>query len=705
MKGYLEKILLIYGAMFCVVNFGWIISSFYLMSNSPEQMKMFAIHGFIVWLFFLAAGLIVVWMLTHPVSRGLELLESNSLGDAELMAMTKRNSLLPVLTGILIAALTNIYNIVIFIDYKIHDIGLIASNGIWAAGFASGCAFYILMFGSISIVTNPLIDSLKKECRRRSVPYHGIMMGMERKIWVVLILFCLAFVMWLGMVGFYEGVCRIREELKANMLSAQKIAISELKIDDTAQLSDGRLKGLVDTISNSGIGGAFLADRSGNILYNPQNRQIYNDKWNDINRAIKNGMRSGRSESLYENIHEQVISFTPVNDQYCLGIVSSLYERMSHFKQFFLMSLFLCIVGLSVVSIAGITLFRSIINPIKKTVEKLKDISEGEGDLSARLIIQSSDETGLLAEQFNIFVEKLEGIISGLKNIAYQVDIATKEVAAGSQGLSQATQEQAAAVEEVAATIEEMTSSIKQNASNASQGSERVKGMVQMANSTGEASNELVAGMNEISEASKKIGNIIITVNEVAFQTNLLALNAAVEAARAGEHGKGFAVVAEEVRALAQRSGDAARQIKVLIEDTANKVSAGDAMVKRSKESLEEIISNIETLSQTMEEIAIVSSEQSSGVDELSRAISQIDSTTQQNASTVEELASTSDNLSVEAGELASYVDRFKVREVDDIDSIPKRHREEPKVKFGKSPEMNKSQVEVSSDFEDFEEF
>ena len=185
--------------------------------------------------------------------------------------------------------------------------------------------------------------------------------------------------------------------------------------------------------------------------------------------------------------------------------------------------------------------------------------------------------------------------------------------------------------------------------------------MVRMANTSGESAQELVKAMSEISSASKKIGDIIVTVNEVAFQTNLLALNAAVEAARAGEHGKGFAVVAEEVRALAQKSADAAKQIKSLIEDTVNKISAGDIMVKKSGESLEQIIKHIQDLSQVMEEIAAASSEQASGVDELNRAITQIDTTTQQNASTVEELASTSDNLSNEAQELASTVSQFKV--------------------------------------------
>ena len=161
--------------------------------------------------------------------------------------------------------------------------------------------------------------------------------------------------------------------------------------------------------------------------------------------------------------------------------------------------------------------------------------------------------------------------------------------------------------------------------------------------------------------SSKKIGDIIVTVNEVAFQTNLLALNAAVEAARAGEHGKGFAVVAQEVRSLAQRSAEAAKQIKEMIQDTVNKVNAGDDIVKKAVISLKEIIGHIDMLSQTMDEISSSSNEQAIGVDEVNRAISQIDTTTQQNASTVEELAAATGLLSTEAEVLNKTVARFRV--------------------------------------------
>jgi methyl-accepting chemotaxis protein len=351
-----------------------------------------------------------------------------------------------------------------------------------------------------------------------------------------------------------------------------------------------------------------------------------------------------------------------------------------------------------------------VIQRIRKTSDMLKDIATGDADLTKRIQINVNDEIGELGHWFNEFIDQLEKMVADIKSMAQNVNGATQEVKAGSQGLSQATQEQASAIEEVAATVEEMTSSIKLNAENALDGKQKANDMVNMANKSNEGAQELARGMRDISSSSKKIGDIITTVNEVAFQTNLLALNAAVEAARAGEHGKGFAVVAEEVRALAQRSADASKQIKSLIEDTVNKINAGDALVKKSGESLEEIIMHIHDLSSVMEEIAAASSEQATGVDEVNRAIAQIDSTTQQNASTVEELASTSENLSNEAGGLSQTVSRFKVSQQQRISStsIPKPMKKHVPEKISNSEPVRvntKGAARSSEIGDDFEEF
>ncbi|MEN6472426.1 MAG: methyl-accepting chemotaxis protein [Syntrophaceae bacterium] len=312
-----------------------------------------------------------------------------------------------------------------------------------------------------------------------------------------------------------------------------------------------------------------------------------------------------------------------------------------------------------VLGVLFITRFAQRVGALTTTLQQM---SEGEADLTKRLTVFSmSDELGKMAHWFNAFLERLEQSFIQVKSTSNAVNNSILEVASGGDGLAQSSQEQASAIEEVAATIEEMSSAIKQNAANAQSGRDKVKATVSVANTTAAVSEDLIRRMDEMSSASKKIGDIIVTVNEVAFQTNLLALNAAVEAARAGEHGKGFAVVAEEVRALAQRSADAARQIKALIEDTVGKIMAGDEMVKKSGESIAEIISHIEELSQTMDEIAASSAEQAAGVDEVNRAIAQIDATTQQNATTVEELSSAAEAMKTEAQSLEQNLGGFKV--------------------------------------------
>ncbi len=346
---------------------------------------------------------------------------------------------------------------------------------------------------------------------------------------------------------------------------------------------------------------------------------------------------------------------------------------------------------------------RFILKPLAGVTFGLRDAAEGEGDLTKRIKQDTKDELAELANWFNVFMERLEPIIGRVRNAANSVENSTAEVHSGTQGLSSATQEQAAAVEEVAATIEEMTSSIKTNASNADEGSNMTTRMVEQADRSRRSSAELVQAMNGISEAARKIGDITVTVNDVAFQTNLLALNAAVEAARAGEHGKGFAVVAEEVRALAQRSGEASHEIRSLIEDAVSRISTGDAMVKQAEKDQEEIISQIEGLAQTMQEISAASNEQASGVDEVNRAIAQIDTSTQQNASTVEELSATAESLKLEAVALSSDVAHFKVSD-SQHSKVAETASRRAQPKPAAPPKSSPKNID-HGDMDDFEEF
>jgi methyl-accepting chemotaxis protein len=309
----------------------------------------------------------------------------------------------------------------------------------------------------------------------------------------------------------------------------------------------------------------------------------------------------------------------------------------------------------------GYLLMKSLSASVGNMSFMFEDMAKGQGDLTKRLQVTGTDEVGMLAFWFNRFMDDLEKIIANVRGASLALHQSIEEVSTGSQDLSQSTQEQASSIEEISASIEEMNGTVQHNAELIREGKDTSQAVTKLIDNSKDIFSNLIKAMGEISKDSKKIGDIVVTVNEVAFQTNLLALNAAVEAARAGEHGKGFAVVAEEVRSLAQRSGSAAKEIRNLIEGTVGKIGTGDDMVKKTSQSLEEMVSHMELFFRMMEVINSSSTEQTGNIRELTNAIGQIDTTTQKNASTVEELASVLENLRNEATVLASNVRKFKV--------------------------------------------
>jgi len=308
----------------------------------------------------------------------------------------------------------------------------------------------------------------------------------------------------------------------------------------------------------------------------------------------------------------------------------------------------------------GFLLMKSLSLSVGSMSVMFEDMARGQGDLTKRLRVTGLSEVGRLAFWFNQFMNDIEQIVAHVRETSLQLHQSIEEVSAGSQDLSQATQEQAASVEEISASIEEMNGTVLHNADLIREGQDTSNAITKLIEQSRQVFAELMKAIEGISLDSRKIGDIVLTVNEVAFHTNLLALNASVEAARAGEHGKGFAVVAGEVRSLAQRSAGAASEIKALIEGTVGRIRNGDEMMKKTSSSLEDLMSRMEFFFRMMEVISSSSTEQTQNIGELSRAISQIDGSTQHNASTVEELASTLDNLRTVATVLTEDVQKFK---------------------------------------------
>ncbi|MBI4245685.1 MAG: HAMP domain-containing protein [Candidatus Rokubacteria bacterium] len=319
--------------------------------------------------------------------------------------------------------------------------------------------------------------------------------------------------------------------------------------------------------------------------------------------------------------------------------------------------------------LAGILIYvyvaRLFIRPLRAATERLQELASGDADLTLRLPVASSDETGQLAQGLNRFLDNLHHLVQEIRETSSQVGGASQQLSGASTQLSAAAQEQASSLEETAASLEEMTATVKQNADNARQASQLAVGSRSAAEQGGPVVASAVASMQAITTASTKIAEIITVIDEIAFQTNLLALNAAVEAARAGEQGRGFAVVAAEVRNLAQRSAGAAKEIKTLIRDSVQKVQDGSALVNQSGQPLQEIVTAVKRVSDIVAEIAAACQEQSQGIDQVNRAIAQIDGVVQQNATQTEDLSSTAQALSTHADRLQALVGRFTLTEED----------------------------------------
>ncbi|MFC4474315.1 methyl-accepting chemotaxis protein [Comamonas denitrificans] len=291
----------------------------------------------------------------------------------------------------------------------------------------------------------------------------------------------------------------------------------------------------------------------------------------------------------------------------------------------------------------------------------LKQIADN--DLSHPVPHSGTDEIGCMLQHMEGMRSNLSRAVGNVKTGAEAIASASAQVAAGTLDLSSRTEQQASALEETASATEELSSTVQQNADNAVQANELAGEARRMAQNGGDIVGQMVSTMAEINQSAKKIVDIISVIDGIAFQTNILALNAAVEAARAGEQGRGFAVVAGEVRSLAGRSAEAAREVQALITDAVNKAEMGNAQAAQAGTSMQEIVSSIQRVADIVDEIALASREQASGLAQINQAVSHLDGGTQQNAALVERSSAAAAALQQQAHHLAEVADTFRLEE------------------------------------------
>jgi len=490
---------------------------------------------------------------------------------------------------------------------------------------------------------------------------------------------------------------------KDDKSGSASISDLELMIDDYKLLKDDMSKIVNETETKNNID-SFL--------------NLDNNFMKSFESVKKTGFLITESELLAINFSELNLRLSGI-----LNDINSVLKKdideinasvVSETGTFIWVVMIITVIGLLVSLLFGFLVRRSITAPVNDLVDMSKDIAQGEGDLTKRIMVSGKDELGDLSTWFNMFLERLNNMVSKVKKHAANINVSSQEMALGNQDLSNRTNQQSSSLEETATAMEEINSIVQNNAEDAKNANvitqkaqksvvdsrtelldavnnsiEMNQDMLQNLQSTNK---DVVSAMEEIMESSKKIEGIITLMNDIAFQTNLLALNASVEAARAGEHGKGFAVVASEVRKLAHRSSKASTEIGVLIQSSLEHINSGRNLVNDGEEGMDEMRTKIETMlnnlksesdsnlngiltsvkevSEVMENIKVASEEQAEGVDQINKAIADMDRITQENSALVEQNTTTSQNMAQEAEKLQELLNTFKVEDQGSIDMV-----------------------------------
>lgn len=367
---------------------------------------------------------------------------------------------------------------------------------------------------------------------------------------------------------------------------------------------------------------------------------------------------NGKSTTAYREILKLLDKLADINET---GAASSNSLAVQTYgKAKVLIGLFVSITIIAALTMA-LWIARIVSRPLTEALSIAKRVAEG--DLSADIKPGSSDETGELMAALKAMNNNLSRIVGEVRGSTAAIHTASDEIASGNLDLSTRTEHQVGSLEKTASAMEELTSTVKQNAEHARQANVLAVSASSIATAGGNVVSKVVSTMDEINHGSRKIVDIISVIDGIAFQTNILALNAAVEAARAGEQGRGFAVVASEVRSLAQRSSSAAKEIKVLIENSVGKVHEGNQLVAEAGKTMNQVLSSVGSVTAIVGEISAATLEQSAGLEEINRAITQMDASTQQNAALVEQATTTAQSLQEQAAKLAHSVGTFKLRQ------------------------------------------
>ena len=413
---------------------------------------------------------------------------------------------------------------------------------------------------------------------------------------------------------------------------------------------------------------AFLVDGSGAIIAHPDAKLALKPATEIAPTLTAQGLaamaQGGELQALDLQGHAVLLSVSAVADTpWLLAIALDRREALASITGMLQASVWASIAVLAIATAVLAAVLARRLRRLTLVRDAMHEIGEGDGDLSRRIDAHGQDELAQIAGSFNNFAGKLAGVLAQIRDASHSVRLASEEIATGNQDLSSRTELTASSLQETAASMQQLTETVRHTADAARQANQLVAQASGVARHGGEVVGNVVSTMEQIHAASRKINDIIGVIDGIAFQTNILALNAAVEAARAGEQGRGFAVVAGEVRSLAGRSAEAAREIKALIGSSVEQVESGSRLVNDAGTTMADIVQSVQRVTDIMAEITAATTEQSTSIGEVGQAVDHLDQMTQQNAALVEESAAAAASLKDQSVRLSEVVGTFRLHD------------------------------------------
>ncbi|WP_416763277.1 methyl-accepting chemotaxis protein [Morganella morganii] len=450
------------------------------------------------------------------------------------------------------------------------------------------------------------------------------------------------------------------------------VATTDIRLDNIAAI--------MQQYGNSTGGYAFVTDRQGQLIYFPGDDNKQFKTFDEL--AAQSAWLAPVAASLKQphseqsaidsiridndgqlNTTSQVMLFPMADTGWVIGLVTP-ESRITELAKVMMQDVLEALLPIMALLLLGSWLVvRRLITRLDETRKALDDIAHGEGDLTQRMEVRGADEISAISQAFNLFADKISSMLLTVRSSSSVVAGNTVNLADNNNELSARVTQQAAALEQSASAMEELNATVRQNSENTHQADELAETTAQTASRCGDMMRDVISTMNSVSTSSGRMVEIVSVIDSIAFQTNILALNAAVEAARAGDSGRGFAVVATEVRSLAQRSAQAAQEIKALIDESVQNVKTGSNQVHEAGETLADLVMDVLQVRQLMSDIRVAGEEQSKGLAEVTMAVSEMDTTVQQNATLIDDAASRTQILRREAEQLSQMVSAFKLPE------------------------------------------